>query len=209
MTLAILVLHLSVPFSATTEHCTPSILHVSILITRCLYSLINDDCKFLKSCIRGNILHIDTEQTPYEVNRMLKTIRSISPDVNFEYLHTYSLRPFDKLERLQAIKELLNNGHDFKILIIDGLRELVSDINSPEESTLVITELMKIADEYKVAIICVLHQNKGDNNARGHIGSELVNKSETVISSQKGSGINYSIIKQNRWYILKTAAILN
>jgi hypothetical protein len=30
-----------------------------------------------------------------------------------------------------------------------------------------------------------LHQNKSDNNARGHIGTELINKAETVLSVSK------------------------
>ena len=33
--------------------------------------------------------------------------------------------------------------------------------------------------------MCIIHQNKADKNARGHIGSEVVNKSETVISIGK------------------------
>lgn len=35
-----------------------------------------------------------------------------------------------------------------------------------------------------------MHQNKGDNNARGHIGTELVNKAETVLSVTKKNKIS-------------------
>jgi hypothetical protein len=41
----------------------------------------------------------------------------------------------------------------------------------------------------------VLHQNKGDNNARGHLGSELVNKAETVLSITKDNASGYSIVE--------------
>ena len=41
---------------------------------------------------------------------------------------------------------------------------------------------MKWREENEIHIACVLHQNKNDTNARGHIGTELMNKSETVLS---------------------------
>jgi hypothetical protein len=42
-----------------------------------------------------------------------------------------------------------------------------------------------IKEELNISIVTVLHQNKSDTNARGHIGTELMNKSETVISVTK------------------------
>jgi hypothetical protein len=39
----------------------------------------------------------------------------------------------------------------------------------------------------------VLHQNKGDTNARGHVGTELINKSETVVSIKKDDIIDPEI----------------
>ena len=35
-----------------------------------------------------------------------------------------------------------------------------------------------------------MHQNKSDNNARGHIGTELINKAETVLSVTKNQQDN-------------------
>ena len=37
------------------------------------------------------------------------------------------------------------------------------------------------------SIHTILHQNKGDENARGHIGTELSNKAETVLQVEKDS----------------------
>ncbi len=39
--------------------------------------------------------------------------------------------------------------------------------------------------ERDIHIHTVLHQNKGDENARGHIGTELSNKAETVLQVEK------------------------
>ena len=41
--------------------------------------------------------------------------------------------------------------------------------------------------ERNIHIHTILHQNKGDENARGHIGTELSNKAETVLQVEKDS----------------------
>jgi hypothetical protein len=39
-----------------------------------------------------------------------------------------------------------------------------------------------------IHIMTALHQNKGDTNARGHLGTEIINKAETIISVTKDTG---------------------
>ena len=72
-----------------------------------------------------------------------------------------------------------------ELVIIDGIRDLVTSINDEGEATMITSKLMKWTEERKIHIITVLHQNKGDNNARGHVGSELMNKAELVLSITK------------------------
>lgn len=62
---------------------------------------------------------------------------------------------------------------DVGLLIIDGIRDLMYDINSPSESTDLINLLMRWSSGYDLHIHTVLHLNKGDDNTRGHIGTEL------------------------------------
>ena len=69
--------------------------------------------------------------------------------------------------------------------IIDGIRDLMYDINSPSESTDLINLLMRWSSGYNLHIHTVLHLNKGDDNTRGHIGTELNNKAETVLQITK------------------------
>ena len=74
---------------------------------------------------------------------------------------------------------------DLGLVVIDGIRDLVHDINSPGESTDLITKLMQWTDERKIHIHTVLHLNKSDDNTRGHLGTELNNKAETVLQITK------------------------
>lgn len=62
---------------------------------------------------------------------------------------------------------------------------MVYNINDPEESTRIISTLMTWTDERQIHIHTVIHQNKGDENARGHIGTELNHKAETVLLVEK------------------------
>ena len=80
---------------------------------------------------------------------------------------------------------MLENMPDVGLLIIDGIRDLMYDINSPSESTDLINLLMRWSSGYNLHIHTVLHLNKGDDNTRGHIGTELNNKAETVLQITK------------------------
>ena len=67
------------------------------------------------------------------------------------------------------------------LVIIDGIRDFLYDINSSSESTEVISKFMQWTDDKQIHIHTVLHQNKNDEHARGHIGTELNNKAETIL----------------------------
>ena len=73
------------------------------------------------------------------------------------------------------------------LVIVDGIRDLVNDINDGVLAQEVMEELMYLATEHDCCIVCVLHQNKSgeDHNLRGWIGTELMNKAFEVYSCEK------------------------
>lgn len=64
---------------------------------------------------------------------------------------------------------------------------MVSSINDEEQSTNVSTILMRLSADYNVHIMTVLHTNKDNNNARGHLGTYFQNKAETVFCISRDS----------------------
>lgn len=88
-------------------------------------------------------------------------------------------------ERLRKIEEAIYDLDDLGLVVIDGIRDLAHDINRPGEATDLITKLMQWTDERRIHIHTVLHLNKGDDNTRGHLGTELNNKAETVLQITK------------------------
>ena len=73
------------------------------------------------------------------------------------------------------------------LVIVDGIRDLVNDINDGVLAQEVMEELLHLATEAECCIACVLHQNKSgeDHNLRGWIGTELMNKAFEVYSCEK------------------------
>lgn len=134
---------------------------------------------------QNQVLYFDTEQGKYHVQLALKRI---CKQVNIEdpdNLHVYHLRSKTPAERLELIEYAIYNNDNIGIVVIDGIKDLVTSINDEAEATMIASKLLKWTEERNIHIITVLHQNKSDSNARGHIGSELINKAETVLSITK------------------------
>ena len=134
---------------------------------------------------QSDVLYFDTEQGKYHVQLALKRI---CRQVNIEEpsnLHVYHLRSKTPMERLQIIESVIYDNDKIGFVVIDGIKDLVTSINDEEQATMISSKLMKWSEERNIHIVTVLHQNKSDNNARGHIGTELINKAETVLSVTK------------------------
>jgi hypothetical protein len=134
---------------------------------------------------KERVIYFDTEQSRYHVHKVVKRICHLTENMQPENFDCFALRSLSTYERRAAIKHALNTVPGIGLIVIDGIRDLVNDINSPVESTEIVNLLMKWSEEKDIHIIVVLHQNKGDNNARGHLGTETINKSESVISVTK------------------------
>jgi predicted ATP-dependent serine protease len=131
------------------------------------------------------VLYFDTEQGKYHVQLALKRICKQTGINEPSNLKVYGLRSLRPKERLELIEFAINNNPNVGFVVIDGIKDLVTSINSEEEATSITSDLLKWTEEKNIHIVCVLHQNKSDLNARGHIGTELVNKAETVLSVTK------------------------
>ncbi len=136
---------------------------------------------------QNKVLYFDTEQGKYHVQLALKRICALINVKEPNNLHVYGLRALSPSERLELIEYAIYNTNGLGIIFIDGIKDLITSINDEEQATMVVSKLMKWSEEKNILITTVLHQNKGDNNARGHIGTELNNKAETVISISKAT----------------------
>ena len=140
------------------------------------------------------VLWYDTEQSDESTQDILKNrvFRMVAPAPELfsqrsgELFDVFNVRAVEWKERRSLLKEAVERyGPD--LVIVDGIRDLVNDINDGVLAQEVMEELLHLATQKNCCIVCVLHQNKGseDHNLRGWIGTELMNKAFEVYSCEK------------------------
>lgn len=130
------------------------------------------------------VLWIDTEQSQQStqdilVNRILPLAQS--DDLSDDRFFAFNLRGLG-YEKRRELVELAVSTIRPDLAIIDGIKDLVTDINDAVQATLLMEQLMALAQRNNCCIVNVLHQNKSeaDHNMRGSIGTELTNKAFEV-----------------------------
>lgn len=139
---------------------------------------------------KRRILYVDTEQSRFHCHTVLERILRLAglpTTTDNENLDFICLREYSPAVRMEVVDYALHQRKDYGLVIIDGIRDLMLDINNTSESVEVINKMMEWSSKYDLHIHCVLHLNKGDNNVRGHIGTEMSNKAETVLVISKSN----------------------
>lgn len=132
---------------------------------------------------KRKVLYFDTEQAKYHATKSIKRIADLTGIGNPANLTAYGLRKYEPDHRLELIEAAIYGDNNVGLVIIDGGRDLLSmGINDEKSATTVTTSFLRWTEERELHLIVVLHQNKNDLNARGHFGTECVNKAETTIS---------------------------
>jgi hypothetical protein len=147
------------------------------------------------------ILWIDTEQSQQSTQEILrdrigKMNEGITnPDIQAdelqirqngsEALFAFNLRGMGYEVRRRMVEVAVQTVKP-DLAIIDGIKDLMTDINDAVQATLIMEQLMALAKQQNCCIVCVLHQNKSeaDRNMRGSIGTELTNKAFEVFQCE-------------------------
>lgn len=141
---------------------------------------------------RYKVLLFDTEQSKESLKKCCqRALRyaGLPDDNNDVRFMPFFLRPFSVEERRAVISDAIE-GERPDIVFIDGVRDLLHDFNSLEQSGDLIQWLMTLISDFGCTIVCVLHQNKAkdDANMRGHLGTELLNKLSDCFEVSKKDG---------------------
>jgi hypothetical protein len=128
---------------------------------------------------KDKIIYIDTEQSDYHI---LLILQRINKEVNSDKLLMFNFDAKSVEERKEFTRELIYNTPDCGLLVIDGIADLIYDPNDIRESSQMVSDLRKWATDCDLHIVNVIHQNPSENTKmRGHLGTILTNKAETVI----------------------------
>lgn len=129
------------------------------------------------------ILHFDTEQSQYHTQRVARRVIEMVGETYNDY-KPYGLRKLSAKERLDFINYMvLESQYKDKIglIVIDGVADLVDNINDVESSANATNSLLKWTAITNAHCITVLHRNFSSQKPTGHIGSFVLKKAETVV----------------------------
>src|ERR1039458_7966868 len=168
----------------------------------------NDLLQFEKNSeIPFSVLYVDTErnlkeQFPYaiqEIERKSGFAKSENPE-NFYYI---SLLNIDRQARYQTLNDYLEHlrgkiTQQHLFIVLDVATDCISNFNHVDDSLKLIDMINISINNYDTTFLCIIHENPNGEKARGHLGTELLNKATTHLSisydSDKSSD-NSEIIK--------------
>ena len=140
------------------------------------------------------VLWYDTEQSKQSTldilkNRIMPLYRQTAGEESVfpeERLLVFNVRESERQNRKDLLYAAISHYHP-DLVIIDGIRDLVGDINDGVAAQDIMEELMRTAQREKCCIVCVLHQNKASESRdpRGWLGTELLNKAFDVFATEK------------------------
>ena len=142
---------------------------------------------------RLHVLWYDTEQSEESTqdilrNRIIPMTGFAEDQFPMDIFDIFNVRAEGYDQRLPMLEAAVHHFHP-DLVILDGIRDLVADINDGIVAQDCIERLMHLASEERCCIVCILHQNKSveDRNLRGWIGTELKNKAFEVYECSKSS----------------------
>lgn len=161
----------------------------SMLLTILMAAVLSGECGGLTCELKDTrVLYVDTEQnmasTLFVQRRVHHLCRWRGKEANPRF-KCLILREVEDLKDRNAY--LWQAIEDFKptAVFIDGVADLVSDINKFDECMVMVHKLMAEASRRFISIWSVLHVNYGSQKMRGHLGTEIAHKVSDVLSCQK------------------------
>jgi hypothetical protein len=135
------------------------------------------------------VFYVDTErnqstQFPYALQSIQMNAGYKKNDHPETFLYS-SLLEVPRKERFTVLNEhlelLKQNSKNPLFVVLDVSTDCIEDFNKTDKSMELI-DLMNVAvNQHDVVFLCLIHENPRTEKARGHFGTELLNKASTVM----------------------------
>lgn len=140
------------------------------------------------------VVDFDTEQSEFHSQRVFRRVAEMVGS-NTNYYIPFSLRKLSASERLDFINWIFTKSKyagNIGLALIDGVADLVSDVNDLEASNHVAQKLLSWSagkdEKSQCHIITVLHRNFQSKKPTGHLGSAVLKKAESVVFVENEDG---------------------
>jgi hypothetical protein len=135
------------------------------------------------------VLYVDTErniteQFPYALQSIqLKSGYNIEDHpVNLDYITLLEISRKNRFAALNAyLNYLKSKTNNPLFIVLDVSTDCIEDFNKTDKSMELIDLMNMAINEHNVIFLCLIHENPKSDKARGHFGTELMNKASTVM----------------------------
>lgn len=136
------------------------------------------------------IILLDTEQSKNKVTERTATIVKAAGFYGEDYpanLIVYPLSANSTSERILTVTKLLDHidnpeaKDNHTVICLDVVTDLTKDINDSKEAPDIVAQLQQLVNLKNVTLFVSIHKAKTTGTARGHIGTEITNKSTTIL----------------------------
>ncbi len=146
------------------------------------------------------VLHFDTEQcrAQHYTNFKLAVVKRAGVQLAPSYFYSHNLLEKNPKECKAIVAELfeaafvLHKG--IHLAVIDGVADFMRSVNDEEEANEIVAFFRRLAIKYNTVIVLVVHHNPGTEKERGHLGSQLQRKCESVLTITKNEKLDLSFL---------------
>jgi len=145
-----------------------------------------------------NLLHFDTEQSEYYHHKLSCEMlhqAKLTTDVHPSNFYSFHIMPYSKIDRLNFIRYSIDKTPNIGCVFVDGIVDLCRNYNDLEEASDLVTFFMNMAASRNFLVLDVLHNARSTGSARGHLGTELLNKATCNINITKEEDSRHSTLK--------------
>lgn len=153
------------------------------------------------------VIYVDTErnlseQLPYSLQKIqsMAGFRKEDDPSTFDFI---SLVATSRKDRFSVLVEYLKltrhkSPNEPLFVVLDVSTDCIEDFNRPDKSLELIDEMNMAINESDIIFLCIIHENPGTSKARGHFGTELLNKATVAMQvsfEKNGSNENTDVVK--------------
>ncbi|RRB02059.1 hypothetical protein [Larkinella rosea] len=140
-------------------------------------------------CQPVTVCYIDTERNlTEELPNAIQTIKikagyNLSESIpNFRYTSIKDVLRPDRLPASEAfVGHVRQQTTNHLMVFLDVVTDCVSSFNDDQQAMQLFDFIGNLCDRYNSTFVLIIHENPGSEKARGHTGTEAINKASTVM----------------------------
>ena len=130
------------------------------------------------------VIYFDTEQSTdlvaYNIKEKIFRYSHLTIEQFKNRFNAYMLASMEVDKRLAFIEKTLeretNAGNEVGLVLIDGIRDLMRDVNDNAESDELTSRLIMLISKYNCILVTVIHTSETNNLMQGHLGRAIGRK---------------------------------